>query len=458
MVERYDAVVIGGGQAGPFLAARLAGAGRRTALIERKYMGGTCVNDGCTPTKTLVASARVAHQARRGAGYGIAAGPVTADMKAIRARKDRVVLTSRNNLDSWMESTENLTVLRGTGSFVDAHAIEVGGRRFEADMVFLNTGCRAVVPDWPGLAATPFLTNTTILELDELPSRLVIAGGSYVGLEFAQIFRRFGSEVTVVERGPRVAGREDPEVSDAIRGILEAEGIEILTGAADFAAAATAGGIALSVTLDGQPRAIEGSHLLVAVGRQPNVADLHLDRAGVELDARGYIAVDERLRTSRRHIFALGDVNGRGAFTHTSYNDFEIVAANLLDGADRKVTDRVPAYALYIDPPLGRAGMSEAEARRTGRRLLKAVRPMSRVSRAFERDETQGFMSVIADADNHEILGAAILGIEGDEVIHLFVDAMAGGVPFDRIRRTMHIHPTVSELIPTLVGEFKPLD
>ncbi|MDB5539218.1 MAG: mercuric reductase [Devosia sp.] len=455
MSRSFDAIVIGGGQAGPFLAARLAGGGRKTALIERRFMGGTCVNDGCQPTKTLVASARVAYLARRAADFGVSTGPVSVDMAAIRARKEKIVLASRNGLDRWMESTENLTVIRGSAAFVSPHAVEVNGEELEGGEFFLNTGARAVVPDWA--KDGPHLTNTSILELDVLPEHLVIVGGSYIGLEFAQMYRRFGAEVTVLEKGERIAGREDPDVSEAIREIIEGEGVRVVTGASCFKAEPSGDRVSVSYEEDGSREPIAGSHLLLAVGRVPNVEDLQLEKAGVALNARGYIDVDDRLRTSQPHIYAMGDVNGHGAFTHTSYNDFEIVSQNLLDGADRRVSDRVPAYALYIDPPLGRAGMSEAEVRASGRTALVATRPMTKVSRANERAENLGFMKVFADAGTRKILGVALLGIEGDEVMQSLLEAMAAGVSVDTIIRTMHVHPTVSELVPTLLQDLKPL-
>lgn len=453
MSRSFDAIVIGGGQAGPFLAARLAGAGRQVALIERRHMGGTCVNDGCQPTKTLVASARVAWLARRAGDFGVVAGPVSVDMAAVKARKDKVVLASRQGLDDWMNSTPNLSVFRGSAAFVSPEAVEVNGEVLEARQFFLNTGARSVVPDWA--TGVPYLTNTSILELDTLPAHLLIVGGSYIGLEFAQMYRRFGAEVTVLARGPRLAGKEDDDISRTIREILEAEGIRVITDASCMAAARHSDGV--SVSYRGGSETVEGSHLLLAVGRAPNVEDLNLEAAGVALDRTGHIAVDDRLRTNQPHIYALGDVNGRGAFTHTSYNDFEIVSQNLLDGADRKVSERVPAYALYIDPPLGRAGMSEAEVRRSGRPALVAVRPMTRVSRANERGENLGFMKVFADAETRRILGVALLGIEGDEVMQALLEAMAAGVTVDTIIGTMHVHPTVSELVPTLLADLQPL-
>ncbi len=453
MSRSFDAVVIGGGQAGPFLAARLADAGQTVALIERRHMGGTCVNDGCQPTKTLVASARVAWLARRARDFGVMTGPVSIDMAAVKARKEKVVLASRQGLDDWMGSTPNLTVFRGSAAFVSPNAVEVNGEVLEGRQFFLNTGARPVVPDWA--AGVPYLTNSSILELDTLPEHLLIAGGSYIALEFAQIYRRFGAEVTVLARSSRLTAREDKDVSATIRDILEGEGIRVITDATCMAAARHGDGVAVSYR--GGSEVVAGSHLLLALGRVPNVEDLQLAQAGVGLDDDGYIAVDDQLRTNQPHIYALGDVNGRGAFTHTSYNDFEIVSQNLLDGADRKVSQRVPAYALYIDPPLGRAGMSEAEVRASGREALVAVRPMTRVSRANERAETLGFMKVFADAETRRILGVALLGIEGDEVMQSLLEAMAAGVDVDTIIGTMHVHPTVSELVPTLLGDLKPL-
>lgn len=454
-MQTFDAIVIGAGQAGPFLAVRLAEAGRKVALIERRYMGGTCVNDGCTPTKTLVASARVAWLARRAADFGVSTGPVSVDMAAIRARKQAVVMASRTGLEQWTGSTANLTVFNGSAAFVSPHEVEVNGEVLWGEEIFLNTGARAVVPDWA--AGLPHLTNTSVMELDVLPRHLVIVGGSYIGLEFAQMYRRFGAEVTVLERGGQIAGREDGDVSQAIRDILAGEGVRIVTGVSDFSGEAVADGVAVRFSANGTAQTVTGSHLLLAVGRVPNVEDLRLDKAGVAQDKRGYISVDDRLRTSQPHIYALGDVNGRGAFTHTSYNDFEIVSQNLLDGKDRKVSDRVPAYALYIDPPLGRAGMNEAQVRASGRPALVATRPMNRVSRANERGENLGFMKVFADAETRKILGVSLLGIEGDEVMQSLLEAMAAGVSVDTIIATMHVHPTVSELMPTLLGDLKPL-
>ncbi|MGV0835413.1 FAD-containing oxidoreductase [Mycolicibacterium thermoresistibile] len=451
----FDAIIIGAGQAGPPLAGRLTDAGQRVAVIERKLIGGTCVNYGCIPTKTLVASAHAAQVARRGAEYGISTGPVAVDMAQVKARKDKVMLDDRHGLESWLQNMAGCTVIRGHARFEDPHTVRVNGGLLCADRIFLNVGGRAVVPDLPGLAEVDHLTNVSMLDLDTLPEHLLIVGGGYIALEFAQMYRRFGARVTVLERGPRLASREDEDVSAAIRDILENEGIDVVVDATDIRFARRDGRIAVTPA-DGAP-AIVGSHVLLAVGRRPNTDDLALDRAGVATDDRGYIVVDDQLRTSADHIWAMGDCNGRGAFTHTSYNDFEIVAANLLDDDPRRVSDRITTYAMYIDPPLGRAGMTEAEVRAAGRNALRSTRSMTRVGRAVEKGETQGFMKVLVDADTDEILGAAILGVGGDEVVHAIVDVMAAGQPYTAISRTMHIHPTVSELLPTLLQDLRPL-
>ena len=456
MNRRFDAIVIGAGQAGPPMAGRIAATGRTVAVIERKLIGGTCVNSGCTPTKAMVASAYAAHLARRAADLGVSAGPVGVDFAAVMARKDRVVGNSRSHLEAWLKGMANCTVLEGHARFLSPTTVQVGEDLLEADRFFINVGGRAVVPDFPGLDQVRTLTNTTLLELDALPARLVVVGGSYVGLEFAQMFQRFGAEVTVVEKAPRLCSREDEDVSDAIREVLEAEGVEIRLNAECIRFAPHGPDIAVGVNCaTGEPEVV-GSHVLLAVGRRPNTDDLGLEAAGVKVDEHGYIIVDDGLRTNVPHIFALGDCNGRGAFTHTSYNDFEIAAANLLDGAKRKVSDRILGYALYIDPPLGRVGMTEAEARAKGHAVRIGKRPMSRVSRAVEKGETQGFMKVVVDRDSDAILGAAIFGVGGDEAIHSVIEAMAAGVTAAAYTSAMPIHPTVSELVPTILGELSP--
>jgi pyruvate/2-oxoglutarate dehydrogenase complex dihydrolipoamide dehydrogenase (E3) component len=459
MTRHFDAIVIGSGQAGPSLAVRLAQSGLATALVEREHLGGTCVNDGCIPTKTLVASARVAHMARRAAEYGVAVGgPVGVEMAAVKARKDRIVQASLDSLGRWIRGTANLSLIWGSARFTGPREVAVGGETLRAPRVFINAGGRPVVPDWPGLADVPCLTNTSMMALDELPEHLVVAGGSYIGLEFAQMYRRFGSRVTVLEYAERLIAREDPDVSDAVRDILETEGITVHLGARDFRVVRRDGGVQVDVASDGKPLSVAGSHLLLAIGRRPNVEDLDLAAAGVAIDARGFIAVDDELRTSADGVWALGDVNGRGAFTHTSYNDHEIVAANLLDGDSRRLSDRIPAYALFTDPPLGRVGMTEAEVRATGRPALKGHLPMTRVGRARERGETQGFMKVLVDRETKLILGAALLCVEGDEIVHSLLDVMAARAPYTVVQRCVHIHPTVSELIPTMLGSLQPLD
>ena len=427
------------------------------ALIERKLFGGTCVNTGCMPTKTLVASAYAAHLARRAADFGVISnGEVRVDMARVKARADAITSSARRGVEESLRAMPGCRVLEGQARFESPDTIRIGDELLTAPRIFINVGGRAVVPPFPRLGEVPYLTNTTILALDRVPDHLVIVGGSYIGLEFAQIHRRFGAAVTVVEKAERLIAREDADVSEAIKDILLREGIEVRTGANCITVAPHERGVAVGVECrDGAP-SIVGSHVLLAVGRRPNTDDLGLDRAGVATDARGYITVDDTLATTVPGIWALGDCNGRGAFTHTSYNDFEIVAANLLDGAYRRVTDRVPAYALYIDPPLGRVGMTDEQARATGRPLLTAKRPMTRVGRALEKGETLGFMKVVADAETRKILGAAILGTGGDEAIHGVIDMMNAGVPYDVFERAVPIHPTVSELIPTLLGEMRP--
>ena len=457
-MSRYDAIVIGTGQSGPSLAVRLANAGRKTAIIERQDFGGTCVNTGCTPTKTLIASARAAHVARRAADFGVTVqGPVSVDMARVKARKDALVRRSAEGVEKGLRDTPNLEVLQGHARFESSRTVRVGERTLEAASFFIDTGARPRIPEMPGVAEVSYLTSSSMMDVETLPEHLVIVGGSYVSLEFAQMYRRFGSRVTVVEMGPRLIGREDEEVSQAVQEILEKEGIAVRTGAECISLAPKEGGVAIGLDCKDEPRRIEGSHVLLAVGRTPNTDDLGLDRAGVATDKHGYITVDDELRTNVPGIWAIGDVNGRGAFTHTSYNDYEIVAANVLDGDRRRVSDRIPAYALYIDPPLGRAGSTEREARRQGRKLLAASMPMSRVARARERSETEGFMKVLVDAESKQIVGAAILGIEGDEVVHSILDMMYARAPYTVMQRAMHIHPTVTELIPTLLGELKPL-
>lgn len=458
MATRYDALIIGTGQSGPSLAVRLAGAGLKTAILERTLFGGTCVNAGCTPTKTLVASARAAYMASRAADFGVLIeGPIRVDMKRVKARKDSLVRVSSEGVEKRLKGTRNLTVYQGHGQFESPRTVRVNGELLEADRIFIDVGARAFVPDLPGLDRVDYLTNSSLLAVEELPEHLIVIGGSYVGLEFAQLYRRFGSRVTVVEKGTHLVAREDEDISEAIQEILHSEGIEVRLNAECISVEPRGERVAVRVDCqEGDPEVL-GSHLLLALGRQPNTDDLGLDKAGVETDARGYIPVDDQLRTNVAGIWALGEVNGRGAFTHTSYNDYEIVAANLLDNDPRRVRDRILTYGLFIDPPLGRAGLTEREARHSGRPALIGKLAMAQVTRAWERSETQGFMKVLVDAESKHILGAAILGIDGDEVIHSLLDVMYAGAPYTVIQRAVHIHPTVTELIPTLLGDLHPL-
>lgn len=458
MTVRFDAIIIGTGQAGPALAARLSDSGMKVAVTERKLFGGTCVNTGCVPTKTLVASAYAAHLARRAAEYGVAiAGAVNVDMKRVKARKDEISGHFNKGVENWMQGLAHSTIYRGHARFESPRTVRVNGELLEADKIFINAGGRALVPQMPGLDQVPYFTNSTMMRVDFLPEHLIIIGGSYIGLEFGQMYRRFGSNVTIVEKGPRLIAREDEDISKAIQEILEREGILLRLNAECMTAHKEGDRIAVGLDCAEASRQVVGSHLLLAVGRVPNTGDLGLDKAGVETDKSGYIKVDDQLRTNVPGIWALGDCNGKGAFTHTSYNDFEIVAANLLDHDPRRVSDRIMTYALFIDPPLGRAGMTDAQVKASGRKALVATRPMTRVARAVEKGETQGFMKVIVDAETKEILGAAILGVTGDEVIHTLLDVMYAKAPYTIVSRAMHIHPTVSELLPTLLQGLQPL-
>lgn len=458
-MQKFDAIIIGTGQAGPSLAARLTNAGMDVAVIERKLFGGTCVNTGCIPTKTLIASARAAHMARRAADFGVeGADNITVDMKKVKARKDDVAGRNNDQVPEWMSKIDNLTVFKGHARFIDTHKVEIGDAQLQADKIFINAGGRARIPDLPGLDEVDYLTNSSMMHVDYLPEHLVIVGGSYIGLEFGQMYRRFGSKVTIIERGPRLIKREDEDVSEEVQNILENEGIDIRCRADCVGVEKRGEKIAVKVECDSGAPDVVGSDLLLAAGRVPNTHDLGLDKAGIEVDEKGYIVTDDQLRTNIDGVWALGDCNGKGAFTHTSYNDFEIVAANLLDNDPRRVSDRIPAYALYVDPPLGRAGMTEAQVRESGKKALLAKMPMTKVGRARERSETQGFMKMLIDAETEHILGAAILGIGGDEIIHSILDVMYAGAPYTVIQRAVHIHPTVSELLPTMLGNLTPLE
>jgi pyruvate/2-oxoglutarate dehydrogenase complex dihydrolipoamide dehydrogenase (E3) component len=458
VTKTYDAIIIGTGQAGPFLAERLAKAGMKIAIIERKLFGGTCVNTGCTPTKTMIASAYAAYIVRRAADFGVVNnGPKSVDMKLVKSRKDAISGESRTGIEKWLRGMANCTVYQGHARLESPKVVSVGAERLTADRIYINVGGRAVVPPMPGLEEVPYLTNSSMMDVDFLPRHLIIIGGGYIGLEFAQMYRRFGSEVTIIETAPYLARHEDEDISIAIRDIVEREGVNVRLNATCVGFSRRGEDILARVDcVNGDPE-VSGSHVLMAVGRRPNTDDLGLTEAGVAVDKRGYIVVDDQLQTSVPGIWALGDCNGKGAFTHTSFNDSEIVGANLLDHDTRKVSDRITAYALYIDPPLGRAGMTEAEVRKSGRRALIGRRPMPKVRRAVEKGETQGFMKVIVDAQTHEILGAAILGTGGDEVIHSILDVMYAKAPYTVIQRAVHIHPTVSELVPTMLGELQPL-
>ena len=454
----YDAVIIGTGQAGPALARRLVAAGRQVAIIERKFFGGTCINTGCTPTKTLIASGYAAHLTRRAAEFGVTlSGTPSVDMKAVKARKDAVTVASRAAVERSLKGLQGCTVYEAHAMFIGPKQIKIGDEVLRADKIFINVGGRAVIPSIPGLDKVPYLTNSSMMNVDFLHAHLIVLGGSYVGLEFAQLYRRFGSDVTVIEPAPRLISREDEDISRAIADILQAEDIDIRVNSKAVGVKKQGTGIAVTIETAGTRSQVDGSHLLLAVGRRPNTDDLGLEHAGVVTDARGYIEVDDQLRTSVPGIWALGDCNGRGAFTHTSYNDFEIVAANLLDNDERRVTDRITAYALYIDPPLGRAGMTEAEVRKSGRPALIATMAMENVSRAYEKSETKGFMKILVDRETKEILGASLLGLSGDEVIHCILDTMYAKAPSTVLQRAMHIHPTVSEFVPTMLDDLAPL-
>jgi pyruvate/2-oxoglutarate dehydrogenase complex dihydrolipoamide dehydrogenase (E3) component len=456
-MKHFDAIIIGTGQAGPSLAARFAGAGKTVAIIERHKFGGTCVNTGCIPTKTLVASAYAMHVARRGTEYGFSIGDVRADMQRVKARKDAASARSNKGVEEWLRGIANCTVVLGHARFQSSNTVVVNDEVLQSDNIFINVGGRASTPEMPGVHDVPFLNNSSMMDIDFLPEHFIIVGGSYVGLEFAQIYRRFGSEVTIVEMGPRLIAREDEDISEAVREILEAEGIHIRLNAKCISLANRDGGVAVGLTCEEGPPEVMGTDVLLAVGRTPNTSDLGLEQAGVATDHRGYIVVDDQLQTNVPGIWALGDCNGRGAFTHTSYNDYEIVADNLFNGDHRRVSDRILAYALYIDPPLGRCGMTDAEVRRSGRRALVVKYPMRKVSRAYEKGETQGLIKICVDAETKQILGAAILGVGGDEVVHLLLDIMYAKAAYTVIERAMHIHPTVAEYLPTLLGKLKPL-
>jgi pyruvate/2-oxoglutarate dehydrogenase complex dihydrolipoamide dehydrogenase (E3) component len=456
-MQSFDAIIVGAGQAGPALAGRLTKAGWSVAFVERKLFGGTCVNTGCTPTKAMVASAHAAHLARRAAEFGVRVADVSIDIAAVIARREAIVAASRNGVEKYLRDNPKVTVFTGTASFVSPKVLRVGEEQLTAKHIFLNVGGRASVPEMPGVHDVPYLTNTSLLALDVLPKHLVIVGGSYIGIEFGQMYRRFGSEVTIIEKSSRLVPREDEDVSASVLSILQGEGITVRLDAECIELAPHEQGVqARANCAEGEP-VITGSHVLLAVGRTPNTQDLGLDRAGIATDKRGYIVVDDQLRTSVEGVYALGDCNGRGAFTHTAYNDFEIVAANILDDDPRRVSDRIVCYAMYMDPPLARIGMTEAEVRASGKPALMGTRAMSRVGRAVEKGETLGFMKVLVDAESKLLLGASLLGVGCDEAVHCLLDTMYARAPYTTVQRAVHIHPTVAELIPTLLGDLKPL-
>jgi pyruvate/2-oxoglutarate dehydrogenase complex dihydrolipoamide dehydrogenase (E3) component len=454
MPQRFDAIVIGTGQSGPSLAARLAKEGQKVAILERGRFGGTCVNTGCIPTKAMVASARAAYVARRASDFGVGIqGAISVDMQAVKHRKDKISGASRSGVEKLLNETPGCTVYRKHARFLSDSEIQAGAETITAPQIFINVGARPIIPAIPGLDAVPYLTSSGILEIDFLPRSLIVIGGSYIGLEFGQMFRRFGSEVTILERSPRLMSREDEDISNGIRDILMNEGINVRVNVAVTGIRK----LGDDVELQTNTSPVRGSHLLIATGRQPNTDDLGLENTGITIDKHGYIQVDDQLQTSVPGVWAIGDCNGHGAFTHTSYNDYEIVAANLLDHGSRRVTDRITAYNVYIDPPLGRIGMSETEVRKSGRKALIGRRAMSRVGRAVEKSETQGFMKVLVDEGTKEILGAAILGTGGDEAVHCMLDIMYAKVPYTVLQQAVHIHPTLSELIPTMLGDLQPL-
>jgi pyruvate/2-oxoglutarate dehydrogenase complex dihydrolipoamide dehydrogenase (E3) component len=449
--EHYDDIVIGAGQAGGPLSTALARAGRKVAIVEREHVGGTCINEGCTPTKTMVASARVAYLARRAGDYGVSAGPIAVDMSRVRQRKRDIVESFRSGGQRRIEGTEGVTLLMGEASFSGPKSIEVrlnggGTRQLGAERFFINTGARPAAPPLPGLDDVPFLDSTSIMELDSVPEHLIALGGGYIGLEFGQMFRRFGSRVTVVQRGRRLLAREDADVADAVAGILREDGVEVLleTDAIGVERAAD-GAIHLTVRTPEGERVVSGSHLLVAVGRKPNTDRLNLAMAGVETDRGSFVKASERLETSAPGIYALGDVKGGPAFTHISYDDFRILRTNLIEGGSATIKDRPVPYTVFIDPQLGRIGMSEEEARASGRGIRVARMPMSHVARALEMDEPRGFMKAIVDADSGEILGGAVLSVEGGELMAQLQLAMMGGLPYQALRDAIFAHPTLAE-------------
>ena len=455
-MRKFDAIIIGTGQAGPSLATSLANHGKKTVIIEKNLLGGTCVNVGCTPTKAYVASARRAYIAGNSEDMGVKInGNVSIDLKTIKKRKDDLIQNSRNGLEKMFGDNENITLIRGAARFLDDHTVQVEDEIYTADNLYINVGARPRIPD--EFRNISYLTNESILELEEVPEHLAIVGGGYIGLEFAQMFRRFGSKVTVLDRNERLLKKEDPEFGEALAKVFEEEAIDITLNSNCIAAKELSGKFEISVDCKGEETTLECTHVLIATGRVPNTSKLGLENTNVKLDERGYIEVDDELKTSVENIWALGDCNGKGAFTHTAYNDFQIVNSHLFETKKRKVSDRFTCYAIFTDPPLARVGKNATEIKEAGISAKIASRPMSKIARAKEMGETAGIIKIFIETDTKKILGATFLGIGADEYIHTVIDQMYAGQPFEVIRDAVHIHPTVSELIPTMLENLKDL-
>lgn len=453
---KFEALIIGTGQAGPALARDIVRNGHKAAIIEEAKFGGTCVNTGCTPTKAYVASARRAYIAKNSGEHGLHASDINVDLKAIKKRKDKLVTSSRDGLQDILESTENLTVFKGKGILIGPNKVQVNEEIIEADKIFLNVGGRPRIPN--GFDRVEYLTNETILELEEIPSHLIVVGGGYVGLEFGQMFRRFGSEVTIIEMADKLLNNEDPDISDEIHKILKDENINLRFNAECIGGKMENGDVVVDLNCSEGDRQVRGSHLLIATGRVPNTADLHLDKAGVDIDEKGFIKVNDALQTNQPHIWAMGDCNGQGAFTHTAYNDYQIVSSHLFGDGSRKLSQRYPCYAAFIDPPFARVGMNETEIKNKGIKAKVAFKPMNKIARARELGETQGFLKIFIEAGTDKILGASFLGSGADEYIHAIIDIMYANAPYTVIRDAVHIHPTVSELIPTMLEKVEDLE
>ena len=456
----YDAIVIGSGQAGTPLSQALAAAGMRTALVEREHVGGTCINEGCTPTKTMVASGRVAYLARRGADYGVHTGPIRVDMLRVRKRKRDIVDLFRGGSQRRVQRAKNLDLLLGHAEFTGPSSISVRDKKhttrlLTADRFFINAGCRPAVPKIFGLDGVPFLDSTSVMELNAVPEHLLVLGGGYIGLEFGQLFRRLGSRVTIVQSGPSLLAREDPDVASSVAGILKEDGIQVLLDARAEKVARRGSRVHLKIRFGGKMRSVEGSHLLVATGRIPNSDTLNLQAAGVSTDARGFIEVNEKLQTTSKNVFALGDIKGGPAFTHISYDDFRIIRTNLIEMGNASTSGRLVPYTVFIDPQLGRVGLSETEARERHLEFRVAKMPMNYVARALEVDETRGFMKVIVDKKSNQILGAAVLGLEGGEIMSQIQIAMMGKLPYTVLQNAVFAHPTLSESLNNLFSHFE---